>query len=73
MAALQTHILFTDEDLAESVNTIEKAEREVGPTPRFPLGRRWTTHPSRFALSDSDKERYRKREICLSLLHGRIG
>ncbi|MFT6070796.1 MAG: hypothetical protein ACJAT2_000643 [Bacteriovoracaceae bacterium] len=54
-------------------NTFEKAEREGGPSSRFPLGRRWTLNPSRFAQSSSDRERYRKREICLSLLHGRIG
>lgn len=73
MEALHIHNQFTDEGLAESVNSNEKAEREGGPSSRFPLGRRWTLHPSRFALSSSDRERYRKREVCLSLLHRRIG
>lgn len=72
MTALHTDFLNT-EGITSLDNTCEKAEREGGPSSRFPLGRRWTLNPSRFALSSSDRERYRKREICLSLLHGSIG
>ncbi len=84
MNALHTHFLEATGDLATVEKYLEKAKRgrsdksagESGliiPLRSQKIQSALRLGLSRFALLGTDKERIRKREICLSLLNRRIG
>lgn len=84
MKALHTHFLSPKDDLASLENLLEKAKREGKAIQtklsgaNIPLRTRgfssaYRLKLSRFVLLGKDIDRNNKREICLSLLHWRIG